>query len=117
MVVRRWNHAQTADAVVTVGMTYDHYALGEVVIVTVYHYPGGGTRDGDSHRVAVGPGKRLVVPRIWDKLFEEVVRVQQERPKSVALRVDKARMNGWRVPVTTLVRVVAHELRVPFSLG
>ena len=117
MGVRRWNHAQTADAVVTVGIAYDRYLSGEVVIATIYHYPDGRTRGGDSHRVLVRPGAQQAVPRIWDKLFEEVVRVQQERPKSVALRLDTARMKGWRVPVTTLVRLVAHELRVPLSLG
>jgi hypothetical protein len=65
--------------------------------------------------VAVGPGEQLAVPRIWDMLLEEVVRVQQELPKSVALELDTTGMNGWRVRLTTLARVVSHELRVPLN--
>ena len=112
VAVRRWNHAREADVVVMVGMIRDRYALGEVVISAAYHYPDGSVRHGDSHRVAVGPGAQRAVPRIWDKLLEEVMRVQEELPKSVALKLDITGMNGWRVPIATLVRVVAHELSV-----
>ena len=117
MAVRRWSHARKADVVVTVGMIYDRYSLGEVVVAAAYHYPDGSIRDGGSHRVAVGPGAQQAVPQIWDMLLEEVVRVQQELPKSLALKLDTTGMNGWRVPLTTLARVVAHELRVPLKDG
>ena len=112
MAARRWNHAREANVVVTVGMIRDRYSRGEVVVSSAYHYPDGSVRSGDSHRVAVGPGAQRAVPRIWDMLFEEVVRVQQELPKSVTLKLNTAGMNGWRAPIVTLVRVVAHELEV-----
>jgi hypothetical protein len=112
VVVRRWSHAREADVVVTVGMTYDRYVQGEVVVSSTYHYPDGGAREGDSHRTAVAAGAQRAVPRIWDMLFEEVARVQQELPNSVTLRLDATEMNGWQVPVATLVRIVGHELGV-----
>jgi len=116
MAVRRWSHAREADVVVTVGMTYDRTTQGEVVVTTLYHYPDGETRVGDRHRTAVASGAQRVVPRIWDMLFEEVVRVQQELPNSVTLRMDAMEMNGWRAPVVTLLRIVGHELRVPVEV-
>jgi hypothetical protein len=112
-MVRRWGHAREADVVVTVGMTYDRYVQGEVVVASTYHYPGGGAREGESHRTAVAAGGQRAVPRIWEMLFEEVLRVQQELPNSVRVRLDGTEMDGWRDQVATLVQIVGHELRVP----
>jgi hypothetical protein len=105
-----------ADVVVTVGMTYDRTTQGEVVVTTLYHYPDGGTREGDRHRTAVASGAQRVVPQIWDMLFDEVVRVQQELPASVTLKLDPVEMDGWRAPVATLLRIVGYELQVPVEV-
>jgi hypothetical protein len=113
VVVRRWSHAREADVVIEVGITYDRYTQGEVVVASTYHYADGGVRIGASHRVAVAEGVQEVVLQIWDMLFEEVVRVQQELPNSVALRLDAVEADGWRPEIATLLRIVGYELRVP----
>lgn len=98
---------------VAVGVTRERYARGEIVVRAMYHYPDGATREGESHRVALGPGARRAVPRIWDMLFDEVLRVQDERPRSVTVRLDTSDMNGWQERIVTVARLVAHELQVP----
>lgn len=113
MAVRRWSHAREAEVVVAVEVTRDRYMRGELVVRAKYRYPDGSTREGDSHRVALGPGARRAVPRIWDMLFDEVLRVQDERPRSVTVSLDTSDMNGWQERIVTVARLVAHELRVP----
>jgi len=96
-------------------VTRDRYSLGEIVIASAYRYPDGTEREGDSHRVALGPGATRAIGRIWDMLIEEVLRVQDELPRSVALTVDPEGMDGWQDKVMTVVQLVAHELHVPLQ--
>lgn len=113
MAVRRWNHALEADVIVEVEVVFDRYSLGEIKVASIYRYPDGTAREGDSHRVALGPGSRRALPGIWDALFDEVLCVQQQMPKSLALRLCPEGMDGWEEKVATIVRLVSHELHVP----
>jgi hypothetical protein len=114
-VGRLWNHSHEAEVTVRVGVTHDRYVYGEVVIEPTYHYPDGSVRQGHRRRVALAQGPVYAVPKIWDVIFDEVVRIQQEGSRSIVLALDPTEMNGWSDRVRTVIRLVAHELGVPVS--
>ncbi len=110
--MRRWNHARTASVVIKVRMVRDRYAFGEIAVTPVYMYRNGASREGESHRVMLKPGRGQPMPHLWDVLFEEVLYVEQLQPRSMALWIDATEMDGWFDKVETVVRLVAHELNV-----
>ena len=114
--MRRWNHAKTASVVIKVALVRDRYAFGEIAVTPVYNYRGGGTREGQSHRVMLRSGREQPMSRLWDVLFEEVLYVEQLQPRSLALWVDASEMDGWFDKVDTVVHLVAHELKVPVKV-
>jgi hypothetical protein len=108
-----WNRSREVEVTVRVGMTHDRYVHGEVVVEPTYRYADGSVREGRRRRIALAPGPAYAVPEMWDVIFDEVVRVQQEGPQSIVLAVDPAGMDGWSDRVRTVIRLVAHELGVP----
>ncbi|MBN1247756.1 MAG: hypothetical protein JXC32_08865 [Anaerolineae bacterium] len=111
-MVRRWSQAHTSDIVVTVALTRDRYSLGEIVVSSGCYADEGQLALGDTHRVALGPGPQRAIPKLWDLVFDEVLRAQQAEPRSVTLQLDPDDMDGWRDRVATVLRLVGHELDV-----
>jgi hypothetical protein len=112
---RLWHHSREAEVTVRVGVTYDRYVHGEVVVEPTYRCPDGSVRGGRRRRVALAQGPAYAVPEIWDVIFDEVVRLRQGGARSIVLAVDPAGMDGWSDRVRTVIRLVAHELAVPVS--
>ncbi len=112
---RLWHHSHEAEVTVRVGVTYDRYAHGEVIVIPTYRAPDGSAREGRRRRVALAQGPAHAVPAIWDVVFDEVVRVRQAGARSIVLAVDPAGMDGWSDQIRTVIRLVAHELDVPVS--
>jgi hypothetical protein len=104
-----------ANVVIRIWLGRERSRLGEVVIAPIYYYTDGSAYEGDSHRVAVSHGTDRGIREFWDALFDEVCRVQQERPRSIRLSLNSAGMGPWRDRVTTVMRIVSHELRVPIA--
>jgi hypothetical protein len=112
---RRWNHACDADVVIRVGMMFDRYRSGEVVVEPVFRYSDGSEWTGGSHRVALAKGYRRAIPLIWEMLFDEVLRVQRLQPRSLSVELapmDVERVT-WATRMATVVDIVGHELAVP----
>ena len=112
---RLWDRLREAEVTVRVGVTHDRFVHGEVVVAPTYHYPDGSVREGHRRRIALAQGPAYAVPEIWDVIFDEVMRVQQEGPRSIVLTVDPVGMDGWSDRVRTVIRLVAHELGVPVA--
>ena len=110
--MRRWNHAKSASVVIKVALVRDRYAFGEITVTPVYMYRDKTSREGQSHRVMLKPGRGQPMPHLWDVLFEEVLYVEQLQPHSLALWIDGAEMGCWFDKVETVVRLVGHELNV-----
>lgn len=115
-MVRRWSRAHTSDIVVKVALTRDRYNLGEIVVSSGYYGDDGRVAEGDSHRVALGPGAQQAIPQLWDLVFDEVLRAQQAEPRSVTLQLDPEDMDGWRERIATVLRLVGHELDVGYRM-
>ena len=95
--------------IIKVGIAYDRYHAGDIVVQTTHHFDNGDERN-TSRRVPLG--KQNDLERCWDRVFDEVLRAQHLHPAELQLRLDGSGMGEWLPYFVALVRIVAYELEV-----
>jgi hypothetical protein len=99
-------------AVVRVAVIYDRYRCGEVRISSETYYEDGHVCGDGARRVAMADSVSVMVGRLWPVLFDEVLRMQQQR-KQVQIAYDLDSAPAWLASlIETLVYTAAWELKV-----
>ena len=99
-------------AVVEVRVAYDRSVTGDMVVSSRVHLDSG-EEHSTTRRVRLGGDGDL--ERCWDRVFDEVLRVQRRNPHRIVLRMDGSGMGDRLSRFETLVRLVAYELNVPLE--